>query len=90
VGRVPFVGNVRGKGLMLGIEMVADMATRAPLPKTSDIPTRVARACYRRGLMVRVSGANMILSPPLVISDSELDFLCTTLEAAFDEIAGTL
>ncbi len=89
-GRVPFVGNVRGKGLMLCIEMVADTATRAPLPKTSDVPARVARACYRRGLMVRVSGGNMILSPPLVISEGELDFLGTTLEAAFDEIAGTL
>ena len=53
----PFVGNVRGKGLMLGIEMVADQATKTPLPKSSDIPARVAKAAYRRGLMVRVSGA---------------------------------
>jgi adenosylmethionine-8-amino-7-oxononanoate aminotransferase len=85
--RVPFVGNVRGKGLMLGIEMVADKAARTPLPKTSDIPARVAKAAYRRGLMVRVSGANMILSPPLVISEAELDQLCNMLEAAFDEVA---
>jgi putrescine---pyruvate transaminase len=74
-------------GYMLGIEMVADKSTRATLPKTSDIPARVARAAYRRGLMVRVSGPNLILSPPLVISDAELDFLCGTLEAAFDEVA---
>jgi adenosylmethionine-8-amino-7-oxononanoate aminotransferase len=85
--RVPFVGNVRGKGLMLGIEMVADQATKAPLPKHSDIPARVAKAAYRRGLMVRVSGGNLILSPPLVISEAELDYLCSTLEAAFDEVA---
>jgi adenosylmethionine-8-amino-7-oxononanoate aminotransferase len=86
--RLPFVGNVRGLGYMLGVEMVADQASRATLPKSSDIPARVARAAYRRGLMVRVSGPNLILSPPLVISDSELDFLCSTLEAAFDEVAG--
>ena len=86
-GRVPFVGDVRGHGLMLGIEMVADAATKAPLPKTSDIPARVARAAYRHGLMVRVSGGNLILSPPLVISSDELDLLCTRLEAAFDEVA---
>jgi putrescine aminotransferase len=85
--RIPFVGNVRGMGYMLGIEMVADKATRATLPKTSDLPARVARAAYRRGLMVRVSGPNLILSPPLVISDDELGFLCSTLEAAFDEVA---
>ena len=85
--RHPFVGDVRGHGLMLGIELVADPVTRATLPKTSDLPARLARAAYRRGLMVRVSGPNLILSPPLVISDDELDFLCSTLEAAFDEVA---
>jgi adenosylmethionine-8-amino-7-oxononanoate aminotransferase len=83
-----FVGDVRGRGLMLGIEMVADQGTKATLPKTSDIPARLAKAAYRRGLMVRVSGANLILSPPLVITEAELDHLCSTLEAAFDEVAG--
>ena len=85
--RHDFIGDVRGHGLMLGIEMVADQAQRTPLPRTSDIPARVARAAYRRGLMVRVSGPNLILSPPLVISAAELDQLCDTLEAAFDEVA---
>ena len=84
--RHAFVGDVRGKGLMLAIEMVADAATREPLPKTSDLPSRIARAAYRRGLMLRVSGPNLILSPPLVITEAELDFLCGTLEAAFDEV----
>jgi adenosylmethionine-8-amino-7-oxononanoate aminotransferase len=87
VERSPFVGDVRGIGLMVAIEMVADKASKAPLPKTSDLPARVAREAYRRGLMTRVSGANMILSPPLVISAQEVDFLCTTLEAAFDAVA---
>ena len=86
VDRVPYVGNVRGIGLMAGIEMVADKATRAPLPKTSDLPARVAREAYRRGLMTRVSGSMMILSPPLVISPQEVEFLCSTLEAAFDAV----
>jgi putrescine---pyruvate transaminase len=87
VARHRFVGDVRGIGLMVGIEMVADQGTRATLPKSSDLPGRVARAAYRRGLMVRVSGPNLILSPPLVISEAELDFLYDTLEAAFDEVA---
>ena len=86
VDRVPYVGNVRGIGLMAGIEMVADKATKAPLPKTSDLPARVAREAYRRGLMTRVSGSMMILSPPLVISPQEVEFLCSTLEAAFDSV----
>jgi putrescine---pyruvate transaminase len=87
VQRHPFIGDVRGKGLMLGIEMVADQASKAALPKTSELPARVAKIAYRRGLMVRVSGPNLILSPPLVISADELEFLCDTLEATFDEAA---
>jgi adenosylmethionine-8-amino-7-oxononanoate aminotransferase len=87
VARIPFVGDVRGHGLMLAVEMVADKAAKTPLPKASDIPTRVARAAYRRGLMVRVSGGNLILSPPLVITEAELATLCDRLEAAFDDVA---
>ena len=85
-----FVGNVRGVGLMLGIEMVDDKATRTPMPRSSDIPARVAKEAYRRGLMVRISGPNLILSPPLVISQAEMDYLCDTLEAAFAAVEATL
>jgi putrescine---pyruvate transaminase len=81
-----FVGNVRGHGLMLAIEMVSDKATKAPLAKTSDLPARLARRAYEMGLMVRVSGPNMILSPPLVITMTEIDLLCDILEAVFEEI----
>ena len=87
VQRHAFVGDVRGHGLMLGVEMVTNQGTRTTLPKGSALPGQVARAAYRRGLMVRVSGPNLILSPPLVISEDELGFLCDTLEAAFDEVA---
>jgi len=85
-----FVGNVRGVGLMLGIEMVEDKAARTPMPRSSDIPARVAKEAYRRGLMVRISGANLILSPPLVISQAEIDYLCDTLEAAFAAVEASL
>ena len=85
-----FVGDVRGVGLMLGIEMVQDKALRAPMPRSSDIPARVAREAYRRGLMVRISGPNLILSPPLVISQEEVEHLCTVLEAAFAAVEATL
>ena len=71
-----FVGNVRGIGLMLGIEMVEDKALRTPMPRSSDIPARVAKEAYQRGLMVRISGPNLILSPPLVITLEEIGFLC--------------
>ncbi len=84
--RCSFVGDVRGVGLMLCIDMVADKRTRTPLPKSSDLPARVARRAYELGLMVRISGNNMILSPPLIITSGEVDFLCDTLEAAFADV----
>ncbi|MDE1948236.1 MAG: aminotransferase class III-fold pyridoxal phosphate-dependent enzyme [Burkholderiales bacterium] len=83
VERFATVGDVRGMGLMAGIEMVADKAARTPMPRSNDFPARVARAAYERGLMLRVSGPNIILSPPLVITREEVDFLVDTLEAAF-------
>ena len=89
VERFDVVGDVRGVGLMAGIEMVADKARRVPMPRTSDIPARVAREAYRRGAMVRISGPNMILSPPLVITREEVDFLVDTLEASFAAVAAT-
>jgi adenosylmethionine-8-amino-7-oxononanoate aminotransferase len=86
VERFALVGDVRGIGLMAGIEMTADKAKRIPQPRSSDIPLRVARAAYRRGAMVRISGPNLILSPPLVIAREEIDFLVDVLEAAFAEV----
>jgi adenosylmethionine-8-amino-7-oxononanoate aminotransferase len=85
-----FVGDVRGRGLMCGIEMVSDKAKRTPVPRTSDIPQRVAREAYRRGAMVRISGPNMILSPPLIISREEIDMLVEILEASFAAVAATI
>jgi adenosylmethionine-8-amino-7-oxononanoate aminotransferase len=78
-----FVGDVRGVGLMLGIEMVSDKAKRTSMTRASDIPARVAKAAYKAGLMVRISGPNLILSPPLVITREEVDFMCDVLEEAF-------
>jgi putrescine aminotransferase len=88
--RFGFVGDVRGRGLMAGIEMVADKVARIPVPRTSDIPARVAREAYRRGLMVRISGPNMILSPPLVISRAEVDLMVDVLEQSFQAVQATL
>ena len=85
-----FVGNVRGVGLMLGIEMVADKALRTPMPRGNDIPARVAKEAYQRGLMVRISGPNLILSPPLVISLDEVNHLCDVLEASFAAVEASL
>ncbi|MEP7280339.1 MAG: aminotransferase class III-fold pyridoxal phosphate-dependent enzyme [Rubrivivax sp.] len=88
--RFSFVGDVRGQGLMSGIEMVSDKASRASLTRSSDIPQRVAREAYQRGAMVRISGPNMILSPPLIITREEIDHLVDILDASFAAVETTL
>ncbi|MFA6313345.1 MAG: aminotransferase class III-fold pyridoxal phosphate-dependent enzyme [Sterolibacterium sp.] len=88
--RFKTVGEVRGKGLMVCIEMVADKHSKAALPRGADLPAKVARAAYRQGAMVRCSGSNIILSPALVIQEAEIDLIVAALDAAFTEVEATL
>ncbi len=85
VARYAHVGDVRGVGLMAAIEMVESKTSRKTLPRGNDLPLKIARAAYRRGAMVRVSGPNIILSPPLIITREEIDILVDALDAAFAE-----
>jgi adenosylmethionine-8-amino-7-oxononanoate aminotransferase len=81
--RYPLIGDVRGVGLMVCLELVADRATKATLPRGAKQVTQVAREAYRRGAMIRTSGANIILSPALTISREQIDLLCDALDGAF-------
>jgi 4-aminobutyrate aminotransferase len=76
--RFPKVGQVRGLGLMIGIEMVRNQATRVPAP---EIRERVVNLAFERGLLVLGAGENSIrLCPPLVIARDQCDFAIETLE----------
>ena len=86
--RSRLVGDVRGVGLMVCLELVADKAGKTPLPRGAKEINAVARSAYRRGAMVRTSGANIILSPALTISRDEIDHLCDVLDAALAEVEG--
>ena len=84
--RSGLIGDVRGVGLMACIEMLGDKGSKAPRPRGAKVVTDVAREAYRRGAMVRTSGANIILSPALTIECSQVDLICDVLEASFDAI----
>ena len=76
------IGDVRGgRGLMLALELVADRVTKAAPDKA--LPGRVQAAAYRAGAMVRVSGPNIILSPPLILSEADAQVILDALEAGF-------
>jgi len=76
--RFPHVGDVRGLGLMIGIELVRDQQTKEKVPELRD---RVLRQAFERGLLVLGAGDTGIrLCPPLVITRDQCDFAMETLE----------
>ena len=65
------IGDVRGLGMMIGVEFVADRASLTPAPELRD---RVERACYERGLIILGAGTNTIRwSPPLILTRENAD-----------------
>ncbi|WP_179402486.1 aspartate aminotransferase family protein [Burkholderia guangdongensis] len=82
--RYAAVGDVRGKGLMIALDLVKDKATREPIDPTDGYANRVAEIARAHGALVRPVGTKIILSPPLVIEREQLDALVSALAAGFD------
>ena len=82
------VGDVRGMGLMLGIDLVADRTTKAPLNGASEA---IFQASVDRGVIVRPVGSRIILSPPLVIDTAQCDTIITAIaDSARDYMTGPM
>jgi 4-aminobutyrate aminotransferase len=72
------VGNVRGRGLMIGIELVKDQKTKEKAP---ELRNRIIDAAYHKGLLILGSGENTVrFCPPLVIDEEQAEFAVKTLE----------
>jgi adenosylmethionine-8-amino-7-oxononanoate aminotransferase len=69
---------------MLAIEMVGDRATKSAPDKA--VPATVQKVAYESGAMVRVSGPNIILSPPLVISEADAAVILSALDKGFSAL----
>ncbi|KXG10789.1 aspartate aminotransferase family protein [Anoxybacillus rupiensis] len=87
----PYVGDVRGRGLLIGIELVKDKATKEPLDVS--LVNQAINICKNNGLLigkngVTVAGFNNVLtlSPPLTIESEDAAFLVQTLTGALEEI----
>jgi hypothetical protein len=80
---LPGVGDVRGRGLLAGIEFVADPRTRAPFPRSARFAETFAEAALDAGLVVwpnvgqadGVNGDLAMLAPPFVVSHEEIDLI---------------
>ena len=78
------IGDVRGVGLMVGVEFVKDRATREPAP---DLVEQLVQAAFRRGLLLLGAGKSTLrLAPPLVVGPEDVDTALTMLDALLSEI----
>ena len=88
LGQHAHVGDIRGRGLMIGIELVKDRSTKESFPMTERTGRKVLKAAAERGLVTRALGDTMVFAPPLVIERSEVDELIDKFSAAVSDVVG--
>jgi adenosylmethionine-8-amino-7-oxononanoate aminotransferase len=87
LGEDPHVGDIRGRGLMVGLELVADRESRAPYPRAARVTETVVRMARERGVLVYsgtgnangVDGDTILLGPPFVITEDEIQRIVETV-----------
>lgn len=91
----PWVGDVRGMGLLVAVELVARAPDKTPFPRSERVTERVLARAARRGLLLYPStggadgrdGDALLFGPPFVITDEQLDEVCARTRAALDDVA---
>jgi 4-aminobutyrate aminotransferase/(S)-3-amino-2-methylpropionate transaminase len=83
--RFPFIGDVRGKGLLIGVELVKDRASKEPLAK--EVCVGLFQECLRRGLISMVYNPAFRVNPPLTIDEGTADNALGILEEVFGQLA---
>jgi adenosylmethionine-8-amino-7-oxononanoate aminotransferase len=95
---LPSVGDVRGMGLLWGVEFVRDKASKAPFDAALKYSARVAEGCAKRGVMVYpmqgcidgTQGDHLLLAPPAVITDAEIAWAVEQLGSAIAEAVASV
>ena len=96
---LPIVGEVRGKGLLLGAEFVADKETREPFDVSRGVTAQVVDRTFDRGVLIMpgapglidgVAGDHIAVSPPFTIDAAEVEESVTTIRRAIEEVASDL
>jgi len=92
--RYPFIGDVRGKGLLLAFELVSDRETMTPLPKALNAYNRLVDLAYERGLIIYSrrtrgghEGDHFLVCPPLIITAAQVGEITGTLIECLDAMA---
>jgi len=93
--RFPFIGDIRGKGLLLGADIYADPERKLPLPREKNANVRLIDLAFERGLIIysrRVNGGpesdNFMLCPPLIVTEAEIGEIVAVLRDTLEVFAG--
>ncbi|AOY92139.1 aspartate aminotransferase family protein [Cupriavidus sp. USMAA2-4] len=86
----PWVGEVRGIGLIGAVELVADRASGRPFPPAAKVGARLARLAQEEGLIVRAMGDAIAFCPPLIITAAQIDDMLARFGRALDRLEATL
>jgi 4-aminobutyrate--pyruvate transaminase len=84
----PNVGNVRGKGMMAIVELVADKGSKARFDAAADVGNKLQAVTRKHGLIVRCSDTGIAIAPPLVMTADETDRLVGIVGDALTEVLG--
>jgi putrescine aminotransferase len=76
------IGDVRGKGLMVGIEFVLDRKSKTPIPPTHPFTRALPKAALANGAYIRFGAGKLILSPPLIVSESHISHMVEVIDAS--------
>jgi 4-aminobutyrate---pyruvate transaminase len=77
---------VRGVGMIVALEMVADKATGAPFDPALKVGGRVEQAARKHGLIARFIGDRVAFSPPLIVTRADIDDIAARLGLALDDV----
>ncbi|MCH7626266.1 MAG: aspartate aminotransferase family protein [Chloroflexi bacterium] len=86
----PIIGDVRGIGLLLGIELVSDHETRDPFPPQLNIGERLTQKFQERGLIMRCGGSTINIGPPLCLTTSDVDEIARGIDQSLGELEDEL
>jgi adenosylmethionine-8-amino-7-oxononanoate aminotransferase len=84
------VGDVRGRGFMLGVELVSNKEQKLSFPADVNIAEHVAEACLAHGVIVRPVGNVLVASPPLIMTEDQGRTIVAALQQAIDDVSRKL
>lgn len=86
IAKNPNIGELRGVGYMWALEAVADRASKTPFPGTLSVSERIANTCTDMGLICRPLGQSIVLCPPFILTEAQMDEMFEKLDRALKKV----